>query len=472
MKLIKLAALALTLVMTAGTTGCSYQPAGTTIVPAPAMSLTGTEASGETQQTTVPAATETSPETYAEKPAAEVSDAEDGKLVIWSYDPGFKKILEQYSPVKNYEYVEIAPGDYKRRLDDAFSAGKAPDMFFCGFDNVREFADSDRTLPINDIGISNKSCEAMYDYTLRLACDSSGNIKGLSWDLAPSAVFYQRTLAQQYLGSSDPETVSKSFSSWDSFLTTARKINKDSEGNVKIVSGTDEIFRSYMGNRSSAWKTDGKLNIDASAETYFEYAKTIESEKLTFGASRNSDEWKDGMRNKTVLSYWGPLSLARSADFALDPAYVTKANPTSGDWGIVQAPEAFAWGGTWIMVSSTSDMKKSCAEIINAICCDQDNLKDMLVSGKCDFVNSRTVISSAAADERYKFAWLGNQNPYAVLAPEAGRINVNSVGSDDTRINNVFRSVADIYVKGGFKTVKDAKATFREILIEKRIVRE
>ena len=31
----------------------------------------------------------------------------------------------------------------------------------------------------------------MYDYSLRMACDSAGNIKGLAWELMPSAVFYQ-----------------------------------------------------------------------------------------------------------------------------------------------------------------------------------------------------------------------------------------------------------------------------------------
>jgi len=124
------------------------------------------------------------------------------------------------------------------------------------------------------------------------------------------------------------------------------------------------------------------------------------------------------------------------------------------------------------MVSSNCDMKKSCADIITAICCDQGNLRDMLASGKCDFVNSRTVINAAASDERYEFAWLGGQNPYAVLGPVADKTDVTPVGSDDPEINGVFSKIVSVYSAGGFKSVQDAKATFRELLIEKKIVKE
>ena len=472
MKLTKTAALVLSFFITVSAAGCSYKTAETTPDTTPAVIA---ETTGETRKTpdgSEPSETTSAPETFAEKPVADAKDAEGGKLVIWSCDSNFRKILEKYSPVKDYEYVTIDPDDYYSRLDEAFEAGNAPDMFICGFDHVKAYADSDKTITINSAGISNKACEVMYDYSLRMACDSYGNIKGLAWDLSPSAVFYQRSLAQLYLGSSEPSQVSKSFSSWSDFLTAARKVNKDSEGSVKIVSGTEEIFRSYMGNRSNPWKADGRLQLDDVSGSYYEYARVIGSEKLTFGACVGSDEWKAGMRNKTVLSYWGPLSLARTEAFALDPVFFRKANPTSGDWGMVQAPEAFTWGGDWIMVTSSCDMKKSCADIMMAVCCSHDNLSDMLATGMAGFVNSKTVISAATVDERYKFAWLGGQNPYTILAPVAENINAGPADPDDARIKEIYSRTVDVYVEGGFSSVKDAIATFRELLIESKLVNE
>lgn len=472
MKTGKITALVLSLIMAAGAAGCSYAPAETTVE----QETMQTSASASVSESTAASAEslpgESGTGSYAEKPASEVKDSEGGKLVIWSYNNDLKDLLEAYSPVKNYEYVVISPNDYKYRLDQALGTGEAPDMFVCDYDNVRTYADSDRTLSINNAGIPNKACSDMYDYTLRLACDSSGNIKGLAWSLSPSAVFYQKSLAQQYLGSSEPGQVEKSFSNWASFLAAARKVNKESEGSVKIIAGTEEIFTSYLGQRTSLWKIDGKLNVDSIAEGYLAVARTISSEKLTAGHASGSDEWKAGMRNKTVLSYWGPLSLVRTADFALDPAKHAKLNPTSGDWGIVAAPSAFSSGGAWIMMSSSCDMRRSCADIITALCCDQGNLRDMLASGKCDFVNSRTVINAAASDEHYVYAWLGGQNPYAVLGPAAEKIDVSPVGTDDPEINKVFSRIVNVYAEGGFKTVSDAKATFRELLIEKKIVKE
>ena len=470
MKLTRFAALALTFALTAGCAGCSSAPAGQTEGTLPAPVIADTEGSEETLRESEPSVSDSETASFAEKNISEVKDAEGGKLVIWSYDPEFKKILEKYSPVKDYEYVEYPANEYFRRLDAAIATGKAPDIFLCGFDQVKEYAESVNTLSINDIGISNKSCKDMYDYSLRMSCDSSGNIKGLAWELMPSAVFYQRSLAQQYLGSSEPDKVSGYFSTWNAFITAARHVSLESDGSVRIVSGTDDVFKSYMGNRTTAWKTEGKLTIDASCDTYFSFAKAMNSEKLSFDAARGSDVWKAGMRNKTVLSYWGPLSLARSQGFGLDSTRVKKANPTSGDWGIVAAPDAFAWGGSWIMVSSDCDMRKSCADIINALCCDRNNLKEMLSGGMSDFVNSRSVMKEASLDPRYNFAWLGGQNPYTVLASSAEQINVGTIGPDDAKINDIFCRIVNIYVADGLKTVKDAKATFREILIEKKIV--
>lgn len=472
MKLTKTAALVLSLFITVSAAGCSYK----TDVPTPSttanVTVESTDSNPKTQSGTEPSESEDAPETFAEKPAADVRDNDDGKLVIWSYDSNFKKLLEKYSPVKDYEYVVVSRNEYYRRLDEAFEAGNAPDMFICGFDHVKAYSESDKTVTINSIGISNKACETMYDYSLRMACDSYGNIKGLTWDLSPSAVFYQRTLAQQYLGSSDPAEVSKSFSSWAAFLTAARKVNKESNGAVKITSGTGEIFRSYIGNRSTPWKDGDKLQTDATVESFYEYAKTINTEKLTFGALSGSDEWKAGMRNKTVLSYWGPITLARTEAFALDPVYFRKANPTSGDWGLVQAPESFTWGGEWIMVTSASDMKKSCADIMTSICCVYDNLKDMMAGGMAGFANSKTVIDAAKTDERYNFAWLGGQNPYTILAPVAESINAGAADPDDARIKEIYSRTVNVYANGGFRSVKDAIATFRELLIETKIVKE
>ncbi len=470
MKLTKVAALALSLALTACAAGCSGTPAGTDAETTPETTFGATVAAETSAKASESSVRESGTGSYAEKPVASASDTEGGKLVIWSFNDDFKKILEQYSPVKDYEYVVIPEEDYQKHLEEAFSTDEAPDMFVCGYDNVKLYAESDKTLPINTIGISNQACGDMYDYSLRLAADSSGSIKGLAWELEPGAVFYQKSLAQQYLGTSDPVQVSNSFSSWESFMQAARKVSKGSEGNVRIVAGTDGLYRSFMGSRTTPWISEGKMEFDNSAVAYLGFARTLGSENLTFGHRHGSDEWKLGMRNRTVLSYWGPLSLVRSSHFALDPTTVRKTNPTSGDWGIIRSPSAFAKGGTWVMVSVKCDMKKSCADIITAVCLEKGNLKDMLSTGRCDFVNSRSIIADAATDDRYSFAWLGGQNPYEVLGPEAERIDVSLAGSSDSRIDDVFTRIVKVYAKGGIKTITDAKATFREILIEKKIV--
>ena len=167
MKLKKTAALVLSLFITFSAAGCSYKTAGTTPATTPAVTAESTDSKPKTQSGTETSESEPAPETFAEKPAADVVDAEGGKLVIWSFDSNFKKLLEKYSTVKDYEYVVVGRDEYYRRLDEAFESDSAPDLFICGFDHVKAYADSDKTASINSIGISNKACETMYDYSTK-----------------------------------------------------------------------------------------------------------------------------------------------------------------------------------------------------------------------------------------------------------------------------------------------------------------
>jgi hypothetical protein len=88
------------------------------------------------------------------------------------------------------------------------------------------------------------------------------------------------------------------------------------------------------------------------------------------------------------------------------------------------------------------------------------------------FVNSKTVIGAAKTDERYNFAWLGGQNPYTILAPVAESIKAGPADPDDARIKEIYSRTVNVYANGGFGSVKDAIATFRELLIETKIVKE
>src|SRR5665647_2092703 len=131
----------------------------------------------------------------------------------------------------------------------------------------------------------------------------------LFWQACPAGVFYNRTLAKTYLGTDDPATVGESFASWDAFMAMATKLNADSKGAVKAISGYDDLWRSFQNSRSTGWLVDGKITIDPMIEKYFDYAKQLKADGLTFETAQWKPDWTSNMAYSSVLSYWGPMWL-------------------------------------------------------------------------------------------------------------------------------------------------------------------
>ena len=430
--------------------------------------------SSETTETTQtePPVTETTAvpddlEGYKELDVADVTDKNDGKILIYSYNSEFVGLAEKYAGITtdDYRFVQISDSDdYQAELDEILSnADEAPDIFICDASYAKKYLESGYTAAINDIGIDYAECTDMFDYTLRFACDGDNVIKGLSWKVCPCGVFYERTAAEDYLGTSDPDELAASFASWDAVLESARKVDKESDGSVKLISGYTEIYDAYLATRNNGWISNKSLKIDPEIEGLFDFAKKLYDEDLTFTDERWSWAWSDRMSDRTVVSYWGSLQYAKY-QMALNPGEGTTVNPTSGDWGVTAAPADYCSGGAWVMVSKYSDKKATAAEIIRAVCINEENLRNMVNKG--EFANSISLMTEASQDDKFCLEWLGGQNPYTVLLNSALNADASLIIPDEETYDRAFNAVIGAYCEGAFDTVKEAEDAFRETLTE------
>ncbi|MCR4557172.1 MAG: extracellular solute-binding protein [Saccharofermentans sp.] len=461
MKKNRLLALLLVSVMAAGMVTSCDNPVKDTAV------SSETSAAVQTEPSAVPTTVTNELSGYKELPVAEVADEDDGKILIYSYNREFAALAEKYAGItdNDYEFVEISDVDeYQEKLDAVLANGNgAPDIFVCDAAFAKKYITSGKAIAINDLGIDYSECADMFDYTLRFASDDDGVIRGLAWKACPCGVFYERTLAEKYLGTSDPDELAASFASWDSVLGTAGKVNTDSEGSVKLIPGYTEIYDAFLASRSTGWLKDGEINIDPDAEGLFDYAKTLYTDDLTFNAEKWSDSWNSRMSNRTVVSYWGSLQFAKY-QLALNPGEGSAVNPTAGDWGITSAPENYFSGGAWVMVSSYSGKKATAAEIIRAVCINEDNLKDMVNKG--EFANSIRLMTEASEDDKFAFMWLGGQNPYSVLLNSALNADASLYIVDEDKYRRAYSAVVGAYSEGAFETADEAKEAFAEEFTE------
>ena len=424
----------------------------------------------ETEETVDP--TETTEQVTAEDfteltVATDVTDEDDVVVIYGWYGCDFDVLMDKYCPDIKYKLVLSEPAAYAAKLDAVLASNDtdaAPDIFLCDASYAKKYLASDYTIPVNDLGISyDEFVDTMFSYTTTWATDSDNVIKGLTWEACPGGVWYNTELAQEYLGTADPEAVGQYFATWDAFMQTAEDVNAASGGTVKIIADPEDIYIPYLGSRTEQWVVDGELTFEPVIEDYFSIAKNLYSNDLTFQTGQWTDGWYAGAEDGTVLSYWGPIETA----FIL--GLNDEDNPSYGNWALTSGPSNYYWGGTWIMASSSCNMKASCAEIMRSIAIDQTNLEDM-VDSTGEFVNNVSVMTSKAQDPNIVPEYLGGQNPYPVLLDTALSVDNSEIGENDTLINSAFDAAVKAYCEGKVSSIDDAKADFEATLKDFGIV--
>ena len=383
-------------------------------------------------------------------------------IVIWSWNHDLEELIDIYTDI-SFEYEVVGDGDiesYKAYLDKAFDSGEdLPDLYVADSSWAQEYIDSDRALPINELGLDYADLQDMFAYILYSSDDSERVIRGITWEAAPAGVFYNKLLTEEYLGVTEPSEVSQYFSSWDSFLKMAQAVQKASEGEAKAIATIGDLETPYGAVKKTPWIVNGTLTVDPDLEGFYTYADAFFEENLTFEViNEEGGITVKPYTNENILSYWGTLDMGRS--LLSDPD-----DETYGNWGFIKSPVNYCSGGSWLMASPSCDMKKDAGDIMQAICIDPDNLKDM-ATNKGIFVNSKSIMKEMSEDSSFGLEWLGGQNPYTLLFDVASGIDYTITGANDYRINEAFYASVKSYYLGDYDTVDDAKASFEAEVTE------
>ena len=245
--------------------------------------------------------------------------AEDGKikLVVWSFTNELQGMIEKYylpnHPELDIEF-QIYPTDgnaYTTKVDNTFGANaasdEAPDIFTLEAAFVKHYVESDWTGDLKDIGFTDEELSVAFPVMAQIGQNSAGVQKGLSWQSTPGVLMYRASLAEKYLGVKTPEEMQAKVADWDTFLETAEELKTASNGEVKMIIGSGDIWNAYQYQRSEPWVVDGKLVIDDELLDFEELVKTMEQDDLTHKGGAWSEPWFAGMRGELpTLCYFLP----------------------------------------------------------------------------------------------------------------------------------------------------------------------
>jgi hypothetical protein len=388
---------------------------------------------------------------------------------ITDHYPGYEKVDDTTGKIGDVTVKwHITPTDdnaYQNNLDsilpdnESASADDKTDLFLMEADYAKKYVNSDVTMNIADLGITDDQIADQYQYTKDIVKDENGNLKGLSWQAASAGLIYNRQAAKDVLGTDDPDKVQDAVSDWDKFNSLAEKM----KAKGYTMCSVNDTYRVYSNNVSGPWVQDGKVVVDDNIKKWADDSKALADKGEENTYELWGDDWAKGKYpDGKVFCYFGPawfFNFCLAADDANSIA-------AKGGWGYVKGPQAYYWGGTWIAAATGTDNPTLVKDIMLKITTDPDIMKE-IAQKDSDCVNNKTVLKELASDDSGNLALLGGENPYAMLAEGADNVDMSNISDYDQGCNEEFQTAMKGYFDGSYKTYDDALAAFNKAITEK-----
>jgi ABC-type glycerol-3-phosphate transport system substrate-binding protein len=382
-------------------------------------------------------------------------------IVIWSFtDEVYNMVTKYYQkafPGVNIDYSMTEQAQYESKLDPVLAIGQGvPDIIVMEAAFVRKYIESGYLLDLTDL------YEAYKDQLLKYPVEVGsyeGRVYGLSWQAAPGAYFYRRSLATKYFGTDDPATVQTYFDSIDKFLATSGQLKQLSGGKCVTVSSRGDIFQFMFASRTQPWVVNGQLTIDPNMERYMDIAKTMYDNRWEGRVGQWSEGWFAGMRGELkdeaqqdveVFGYFLPT-------WGLHYVLKTNAPDTSGDWAMVPGPVPYRWGGTWLGAYKNTKIPEAAKQFIRYLTIDSLFL-EQYAKDSGDLVSNMYVVDKIK--NTYSEPFLGGQNHYAEFARMALNVDGSLLQGTDRSIEDYWHEAVTSYVEDG-KSKAEALAQFR-----------
>lgn len=460
-------------------------------------SLVGCGGGSSSTSTAAEPAAETEAEAPAEAEAeateeAEAAPAADGAAVVniycWNNEfpnrmmdhyPGFEandpadstKGGKIGDTVINFVVTDNKDNMYQNKLDEALGAQETAadndkvDIFLIEADYAMKYTDPEVNvaMPLDELGITDADLSKQFQYTKDVVTDAEGKIRGSSWQACSGGLIFNREIAKQVLGSDDLETVQAAVADWDAFNETAQKMK---DAGYKIVATVNDTFRVYSNNVSGKWVQDGKIVVDDNVKKWADDSKALVDAGMTTTNDMWSDDWSKGFQAPgDVFCYFGPAWLINFS-MGADPSKDDDGSIAhAGGWGLVNGPQGFYWGGTWICAAQGTDNADIVKDIILNMTTNDDIMKEIAVKDS-DCVNNKDVLTALATDETFGNAILGGQNPYQMLSDGAEKIDLSNLSEYDQACVEEYQNAMKNFFDGN-ATYDEALAQFMTAVGEK-----
>ncbi len=313
------------------------------------------------------------------------------------------------------------------------NAGDDVDLFVAEAGWILNYIEGDEfAAPLSDLGIEDSEYSDAYDYTVKIATDSTGTLKGASWQAAAGGFAYNTDLAKEHLGIETPEAMQEAIGNWDGFKATAQKLKDATGGSVKMTATLGGLWQCFSTATGAAWVDGTTLNNTAVTEFTTLAKEMVDAGYVNPAVEQWTPDWTNvGLGNETLGYFYSTWCLASGAQ-------LEQNGGTAGNWNIVKGPQEYFWGGSWLCVSPNCDNATMAADFVRTFTANAETMEEYaLASG--DFVNNKTAMNNIVSAGTNSNALLGGQDQFAVLADVAAGINMDaSISKYDQNLKDTY----------------------------------
>jgi hypothetical protein len=297
--------------------------------------------------------------------------------------------------------------------------------------------------------------------------DSKGQVVALSGESAPGAFFYRRSLAKEYFKADSPEKMQALIGNFSSFMDAAAALKEKSKGRAVMVSSMGELSRVYLAARPKPWVTEKRLSIEDHALFALDQCKVFQDSGYAGNEPQWGAGWFAGMHDGLTVgkgkgkavSVFGYFLPAWGLRYALKPNSASRkgAHDTAGDWAVIQGPQAYFWGGTWLAAHRGTKSKKAAIDLIRYFTTDPD-FQEQCSKEFGTFASHLDVLDKMKNDSGDAF--LGGQNPDSVFVQAALKVNGKNLSAYDQVLSQLWDEQAASFWAGD-KSRDQAVADFK-----------
>ena len=406
-----------------------------------------TESTGSTAETT--AAADGSSEEAADTTAAD-ADSEGGEeqsaggeitlpsdddtltVVCWT-DADLANMFDQFSGHAKYQNCGDNGGDASTKYATYLNSGDDVDLFVAEAGWILNYINDDSfSAPLSDLGITADDYKDAYQYTVEIGTDNNGVLKGASWQAAAGGYAYNADLAEQYLGVTSPEEMQAKIDSWDKFEATAAELKEASDGKVTIAATIGGLWQAFSTAKNAAWVDGTTIKTDVAKEFTDMVKGYVDNGYVDPTVDQWSTDWTNvGLNGETLGYFYSTWCLGEGAQ-------LEQNGGNAGNWRIINGPQTFFWGGSWLCLSPKCNTKLEAQKFVKAFTADKDTMKAYaLYSG--DFANNKAAMEEIVAEGSNSNALLGGQDQFAVLSDVAANIKMSdSISKYDQSLKDTF----------------------------------